>query len=90
MSMRPERDPRAGNSLAEFQRDLADNLVYERGTAVESASAQDAYWALAMTIRDRLADRRGRTARANYVTRPMPRGDPPVLLRTLSGLSPHV
>jgi glycogen phosphorylase len=65
-----EPDRRTGNSLEEFQRDLADNLCYERGTTVESASAQDAYWTLAVTIRDRLADRRARTARANYVANP--------------------
>ena len=70
VSIRPERDPRTGNSLEEFQRDLADNLCYERGTTAESASAQDAYWTLAMTIRDRLADRRARTARANYLANP--------------------
>lgn len=67
MSGRSELDPRTGNSLEEFQRDLADNLCYERGTTVESASAQDVYWTLAVTIRDRLADRRVRTARANYL-----------------------
>ena len=66
----PEQDPRTGNSLAEFQRDLADNLCYERGTTPESASAQDAYWTLAVTIRDRLADRRARTAKANYEANP--------------------
>ena len=70
MSSRSEQDPRTGNSLAEFQRDLADNLCYERGTTVESASALDAYWTLAVTIRDRLADRRVRTARANYLANP--------------------
>ena len=70
MSSRSEQDPRTGNSLEEFQRDLADNLCYERGTTVESASAQDVYWTLAVTIRDRLADRRARTARANYVANP--------------------
>jgi glycogen phosphorylase len=59
-----------GNTLAEFERDLADNLCYERGTTAESASAQDAYWTLAVTIRDRLADRRARTARANYAANP--------------------
>ena len=59
-----------GNTLAEFEQDLADNLCYERGTTVESASLQDAYWTLAVTIRDRLADRRARTARANYVANP--------------------
>ena len=56
----------AGNTLAEFEHDLADNLCYERGTTAKSASLQDAYWTLAVTIRDRLAHRRARTARANY------------------------
>jgi glycogen phosphorylase len=65
-----DEDRRTGNSLAEFQRDLADNLCYERGTTAESASAQDAYWTLAVTIRDRLADRRARTAKANYAANP--------------------
>ncbi len=60
----------AGNTLAEFERDLADNLCYERGTTPESASALDAYWTLAVTVRDRLADRRARTARANYEANP--------------------
>ncbi len=72
--MTPERpEPKArwvGNTLADFERDLADNLCYERGTTAESASAQDAYWTLAVTIRDRLADRRTRTARANYEANP--------------------
>src|ERR1017187_1589112 len=59
-----------GNTLADFERDLADNLCYERGTTAESASLQDAYWTLAVTIRDRLAHRRARTARANYMANP--------------------
>ena len=59
-----------GNTLAEFERDLADNLCYERGTTSESASALDAYWTLAVTVRDRLADRRAKTARANYEANP--------------------
>jgi glycogen phosphorylase len=70
VSINPEQERRTGNSLAEFQRDLADNLCYQRGTTAESASAQDAYWTLAVTIRDRLADRRTRTARANYEANP--------------------
>ena len=70
MSSGSEPDRRTGNSLAEFQRDLAGNLCYERGTTPESASAQDVYWTLAVTIRDRLADRRARTARANYLANP--------------------
>ena len=59
-----------GNTLADFERGLADNLCYERGTTAESASTQDAYWTLAVTIRDRLADRRTRTAQANYEANP--------------------
>jgi starch phosphorylase len=70
VSIRSEQDRRTGNSQEEFQRDLADNLCYERGTTVESASAQDVYWTLAVTVRDRLAERRVRTARANYVANP--------------------
>ena len=64
------QDRWAGNTLADFERGLADNLCYERGTTAESASTQDAYWTLAVTIRDRLADRRARTARANYKANP--------------------
>ena len=59
-----------GNTLTDFERDLAGNLYYQRGTTVESASAHDAYWTLAVTIRDRLADRRARTAEAHYGTNP--------------------
>jgi starch phosphorylase len=70
MSSESGPDRRTGNSLAEFQRDLVDNLCYQRGTTVESASALDAYWTLAVTIRDRLADRRARTAKANYAANP--------------------
>jgi hypothetical protein len=32
-----------GNTLADFERDLTDNLCYERGTTAESASTQGAY-----------------------------------------------
>ena len=59
-----------GNTLADFERDLADNLCYQRGTTAESARTQDTYWTLAVTIRDRLADRRARTARANHEANP--------------------
>ena len=64
------QDRWTGNALADFEQDLADNLCYERGTTAESASAQDAYWTLAVSIRDRLADRRTRTAQANYEANP--------------------
>src|ERR1700683_1761536 len=71
MTIGPEPQARwVGSALSECERDLADNLCYERGTTAESASAQDAYWTLAVTVRDRLADRRARTARANYVANP--------------------
>ena len=71
MPLRREPEDRwAGNTLADFERGVADNLCYERGTTAESASAQDTYWTLAVTIRDRLADRRTRTAQANYEANP--------------------
>ena len=71
MSLRHGPNSRwADNSLAEFERDLADNLCYERGTTAESASALDTYWMLAVTVRDRLADRRARTAEAHYAANP--------------------
>src|SRR6516225_7118073 len=69
-SIRSAPDRRMGHTAEEFERDLADNLCYERGTTAESASAQDVYWTLAITIRDRLAERRARTARANYLANP--------------------
>ena len=69
-SIRSAPDRRIGNTPEEFERDLADNLCYERGTTAESASAQDVYWTLAVTVRDRLAERRARTARANYEANP--------------------
>jgi starch phosphorylase len=59
-----------GDTPAEFEQDLLSNLYYRRGTTVESASAQDAYESLALTVRDRLAERRGRTAAAHYATNP--------------------
>jgi len=69
-SIRSAADGRTGNTPEQFERDLADNLCYERGTTAESASAQDVYWTLAVTVRDRLAERRARTARANYEANP--------------------
>ena len=59
-----------GNTPAEFEQDLLSNLYYRRGTTVESASAQDAYETLALTVRDRLAERRARTAAAHYAANP--------------------
>jgi len=59
-----------GGTPAGFEQDLLSNLYYRRGTTVESASAQDAYETLALTVRDRLAERRARTAAAHYATNP--------------------
>jgi starch phosphorylase len=59
-----------GRTAAEFEQDLLSNLYYRRGTTVESASAQDAYETLALTVRDRLAERRARTAAAHHAANP--------------------
>jgi starch phosphorylase len=59
-----------GATVEEFERDLLSNLYYQRGTTIESASAQDVYHALAVTIRDRLVDRHTRTAAAHYAANP--------------------
>jgi glycogen phosphorylase len=59
-----------GNTPAAFEQDLLSNLYYRRGTTVESASAQDAYETLALTVRDRLAERRSRTAAAQFAANP--------------------
>src|SRR3954447_22365060 len=59
-----------GTTPEDFERELLSNLYYRRGTTVESASRQDAYETLALTIRDRLAERRARTAAAHYATNP--------------------
>ena len=59
-----------GRTPAEFEQDLLSNLYYRLGTTVLSASAQDAYETLALTVRDRLAERRARTAGAHYATNP--------------------
>src|SRR4051794_3164544 len=59
-----------GATPAEFEQDLLSNLYYRRGTTVESASTQDAYDTLALTVRDRLAARRARTAAAQFAANP--------------------
>jgi starch phosphorylase len=53
-----------------FEQDLLNNLYTRRGTTLESAGAQDQYETLALTVRDRLATRRARTAAAHYATNP--------------------
>ncbi|GIF35890.1 glycogen/starch/alpha-glucan phosphorylase [Actinoplanes xinjiangensis] len=59
-----------GRTTDEFQQDLLSNLYYRRGTTVESASARDAYEALSQTVRDHLAQRRARTAAAQFASNP--------------------
>ncbi|MFZ0159708.1 MAG: glycogen/starch/alpha-glucan phosphorylase [Kineosporiaceae bacterium] len=59
-----------GTTPAELEQDLVSNLYYRRGTTIESASLQDAYHTLALTIRDRLIDRQARTAAAHYQANP--------------------
>ncbi|MEU4419244.1 glycogen/starch/alpha-glucan phosphorylase [Actinoplanes sp. NPDC024001] len=59
-----------GRTADEFQQDLLSNLYYRRGTTVESASARDAYETLSQTVRDRLAERRARTAAAQFASNP--------------------
>jgi starch phosphorylase len=61
---------RSSDSFEEFQQDLVDNLYYQLGTTMESASHNDLYQTLAMTVRDRLVDRRSRTAAAHYGANP--------------------
>ncbi len=59
-----------GTTEEELEQDLVSNLYYRRGTTIESASLQDAYHTLALTIRDRLVDRQARTAAAHYSANP--------------------
>jgi starch phosphorylase len=71
MTMMPLQNlRRPGTTLSGFRQDLIDNLYYHRGTTIESASLHDAYQSLAMTVRDRLVDRRARTAAAHYAANP--------------------
>jgi starch phosphorylase len=71
MSSRPAAAlRRSGVTLEDFQQDLVNSLYYQRGTTRESASANDLYQSLAMTVRDRLVDRRARTAAAHYDANP--------------------
>jgi glycogen phosphorylase len=61
---------RAGTNREDLERDLLNNLYYQRGTTIESASLADAYHTLAVTVRDRLVDRHARTAAAHYEANP--------------------
>jgi glycogen phosphorylase len=57
-------------TLDGFERDLFSNLYFQRGTTVTSASAQDIYQTLAVTVRDRLVDRHARTVSARFAVNP--------------------
>jgi len=61
---------RAGTTTGDLVFDLLSTLYYQRGTTLQSASAQDAYQSLALTVRDRLVDRYIRTAAAHYEANP--------------------
>lgn len=61
---------RVGTSPEEFEADLLDNLFFQRGTTTESASHQDVYQTLAMTVRDRLVGRQARTAATHFAANP--------------------
>jgi glycogen phosphorylase len=61
---------RIGTTRTDLEQELLSNLYFHRGTTIESASGYDAYHTLALTIRDRLADRFARTAAAHYAANP--------------------
>ncbi|AGL18183.1 glycogen/starch/alpha-glucan phosphorylase [Actinoplanes sp. N902-109] len=53
-----------------FEHDLLRNLLHQRGAIRESASPQDVYQALAVTVRDRLVERYAATSAAYYEANP--------------------
>lgn len=57
-------------TVEDFQRLLVDNLYHTHGQATQSASKQDAYMALAYTVRDYLINRWRRTTQAHYEANP--------------------
>ncbi|HEX8346700.1 MAG TPA: glycogen/starch/alpha-glucan family phosphorylase, partial [Actinoplanes sp.] len=68
--VKPAARTRNGTSPEDFRLCLLRNLRHQRGTTLESASRQDVYQALALTVRDRLVDRYTRTAAAHYGANP--------------------
>ncbi len=70
MASKQGHDGRTGSTVEAFRQTLVDNLYYERGASVQSASAHDAHIALASTVRDHLIDRWRKTANAHYETNP--------------------
>jgi starch phosphorylase len=61
---------RVGTTREELEHELVSNLYYQRGTTPQSASGYDAFYTLALTVRDRLVDRYARTAAAHYAANP--------------------
>ncbi|PIE26678.1 MAG: glycogen phosphorylase [Micrococcales bacterium] len=56
--------------LGTFRRAFIRNLYFRRGTTMRSASTEDVYQSLAMTVRDHLMSRRARTSSAQYQANP--------------------
>jgi starch phosphorylase len=63
-SVRTKRTPQG------FGQALRENLYYSRGSAIQSASTYDVYAALALTVRDHLAERWVKTTEAHYEANP--------------------
>jgi starch phosphorylase len=61
---------RTGHSVAAFRTALYDHLYYSVGSTPQSASLYDAYYTLALTVRDRLMERWRRTVEAQYEANP--------------------
>jgi len=61
---------RVGAGPDEFEADLLENLCFQLGTTLESTGVHEAYQTLAVTVRDRLAARRARTAAAHHEANP--------------------
>ena len=70
MPSEQEMTGRAGKTVAAFKQALVDNLYFNRGQAVQSASPHDAYTTLAYTVRDHLIERWRKTVQAHYEANP--------------------
>ena len=70
MNSHQQTNTRTGRTVQAFKKALADNLYYTRGSSIQTASAGDAYAALAYTVRDYLMDRFRETANAHYENNP--------------------
>ncbi len=69
MSERPRRSRRK-DTPSSFLAQITDHLYRARGSSLHTASAIDAHWALAMTVRDRLVDRWRQTTEAHFRANP--------------------